>query len=151
MEPKDLLRMAFDGNHVPGNITYCFHDQCPMKDQCIHYLCGVYKSERVDRGFSVFPNALRDGKCQYFAALRIVKVAWGFDLLFEDVKAKDAPGLRAKMKAYLGSNGQYSRYKLGRLRLLPEQQAYIKQMFADKGYQDVEFDHFIDEIDFSKC
>ena len=151
MEPKDLLRMAFDGNHVPGNITYCFHDQCPMKDQCIHYQCGVCKQDHVDRGFSVFPSALREGKCKYFAALRIVKMAWGFDLLFEDVKAKDAPGLRAKMKAYLGSNGQYYRYKQGQLKLLPEQQACIKQMFADKGYKDVEFEQFTEEIDFSGC
>lgn len=58
------------------------------------------------------------------------------------MKVKDAPALRAEMRDYLGSKGQYYRYKLGQLKLLPEQQAYIKQLFARYGYKDVEFDHF---------
>ena len=49
----------------------------------------------------------------------------------------------------LGSKGQYYRYKLGQLKLLPEQQKYIKQLFARYGYKDVEFEHFSEEIDFT--
>ena len=30
------------------------------------------------------------------------------------------------------------------------QQKYIKQLFARYGYKDVEFEHFSDEIDFTK-
>lgn len=69
-------------------------------------------------------------------------MAWGFDNLFAEMKVKDAPALRTEMRDYLGSKGQYYRYKLGQLKLLPEQQAYIKQLFARYGYKDVEFDHF---------
>ena len=58
-------------------------------------------------------------------------------------------GIR-EMRDYLGSKGQYYRYKLGQLKLLPEQQKYIKQLFARYGYKDVEFEHFSDEIDFTK-
>ena len=61
----------------------------------------------------------------------------------------DAPTLRAEMRSYLGSKGQYYRYKLGQLKLLPEQQKYIKQLFARYGYKDVEFEHFSEEIDFT--
>lgn len=78
-------------------------------------------------------------------------MAWGFDKLFAEMKVKDAPALRAEMRDYLGSKGQYYRYKLGQLKLLPEQQAYIKQLFAKYGYKDVEFDHFSEEIDFTKA
>lgn len=78
------------------------------------------------------------------------EMAWGFDKLFAEMKVKDAPALRAEMRDYLGSKGQYYRYKLGQLKLLPEQQAYIKQLFARYGYKDVEFDHFSEEIDFTK-
>ena len=77
-------------------------------------------------------------------------MAWGFDHLFTEMKVKDAPALRAEMRDYLGSKGQYYRYKLGQLKLLPEQQTYIKQFFARYGYKDVEFDHFSEEIDFTK-
>lgn len=78
------------------------------------------------------------------------EMAWGFDKLFAEMKVKDAPALRAEMRDYLGSKGQYYRYKLGQLKLLPEQQAYIKQLFDRYGYKDVEFDHFSEEIDFTK-
>ena len=77
-------------------------------------------------------------------------MAWGFDKLFAEIKVKDAPALRAKMREYLGSKGQYYRYKLGKLKLLPEQQEYIKQLFDSYGYHDVEFEHFSDEIDFTR-
>ena len=63
---------------------------------------------------------------------------------------KYARFLRAEFIYYLGSKGQYYRYKLGQLKLLPEQQVYIKQLFARYGYKDVEFEHFSDEIDFTK-
>uniref|UniRef100_UPI003FED591D DUF6078 family protein n=1 Tax=Prevotella sp. TaxID=59823 RepID=UPI003FED591D len=108
------------------------------------------KTRRLIRGDAIFPNALKNGKCKYFAPLRVVKMAWGFDKLFAEMKVKDAPSLRAEMRDYLGSKGQYYRYKLGQLKLLPEQQKYIKQLFARYGYKDVEFEHFSDEIDFTK-
>ena len=121
MDEKELLKKAFEYGNVPSNITYCFTEPCPMKNKCIHYLSGLYKNEKTDRGDAIFPNALKNGNCKYFAPLRV-----------------------------LGSKGQYYRYKLGQLKLLPEQQAYIKQLFARYGYKDVEFDHFSEEIDFTK-
>lgn len=103
----------------------------------------------ISQGDAIFPNALKNGKCKYFAPLRVVKMAWGFDKLFAEMKVKDGPALRAEMREYLGSKGQYYRYKLGQLKLLPEQQKYIKQLFARYGYKDVEFEHFSEEIDFT--
>ena len=78
-------------------------------------------------------------------------MAWGFDSMFEDVKQKDAPKLRERMRNFLGSKGQYYRYKLGQLKLVPEQQRCIKIIFADMGYTDVEFDNFTEELDFTNC
>ena len=138
MDEKELLKKAFEYGNVPSLITYCFTEPCPMKNKCIHYLSALYKNEKTDRGDAIFPNALKNGECKYFAPLRVVKMAWGFDNLFAEMKVKDAPALRAEMRDYLGSKGQYYRYKLGQLKLLPEQQAYIKQLFARYGYKDVE-------------
>lgn len=150
MDEKELLKQAFKYGNIPCSVTYCFTEPCPMKDKCIHYLSGLYKNEETDRGDAIFPNALKDGKCKYFAPLRVVKMAWGFNKLFTEMKVKDAPVLRAEMRDYLGSKGQYYRYKLGQLKLLPEQQEYIKQLFASYGYQNVDFDNFADEIDFTQ-
>ena len=105
MDEKELLKKAFKYGNVPSNITYCFTEPCPMKDKCIHYLSALYKNEETDRGDAIFPNALKNGKCKYFAPLRVVKMAWGFDKLFAEMKVKDAPSLRAEMRDYLGSKG----------------------------------------------
>lgn len=121
MDEKELLRKAFEYGEMPGIITYCFTELCPMKNNCIHYLASLYKNDDTKRGHAIFPNALKDGKCEFFAPLRIVKMAWGFDKLFAEVKLKDAPQLRSEMRSYLGSKGQYYRYKLGQLKLVPEQ------------------------------
>jgi len=149
MDKKELLRRTFELGNEPTNLTYCFTEPCPMKDECIHYLFSLYKRDDVKRGDAIFPNALKDGKCPYFTVLRVVKMAWGFEKLFAEVKVKDAPILRSKMRNFFGSKGQYYRYKLGQLKLLPEQQEFIKQLFAQFGYNDVEFEHFSEEIDFS--
>ena len=150
MDNKELLKKAFEYGNVPSLISYCFTEQCPMKNECIHFLAGLYKGDDVQQGHAIFPNALKDGKCLFFAPLRIVKMAWGFDKLFAEVKVKDAPILRSEMRDYLGSKGQYYRYKLGQMKLLPEQQEHIKQLFARFGYEDVDFEHFCDEIDFTQ-
>ena len=144
------MKNAFEYGNLPSRISYCFTEPCPMKDECIHYLAGLYKSNEVQQGHAIFPNALKEGKCKFFAELRIVKMAWGFDKLFAEVKVKDAPVLRSEIRKYLGSKGQYYRYKLGQMKLLPEQQEHIKQIFAQFGYQDVDFEYFSDEIDFTK-
>ena len=88
MDEKELLKKAFKYGNVPSNITYCFTEPCPMKDKCIHYLSALYKNEETDRGDAIFPNALKNGKCKYFAPLRVVKMAWGFDKLFAEMKGK---------------------------------------------------------------
>ena len=64
MDEKELLKKAFEYGNVPSLITYCFTEPCPMKDKCIHYLSGLYKNEETDRGSAIFPNALKNGKCE---------------------------------------------------------------------------------------
>lgn len=61
MNEKELLKKAFEYGNVPSNITYCFTEPCPMKNKCIHYLSGLYKNEKTDRGDTIFPNALKTG------------------------------------------------------------------------------------------
>ena len=116
----------------------------------MHFLYGQCKPTEAKSGLSVFPDALHDGECDYYVRLRMARMAWGFDGLFADVKLKDAPTLRQQMRRILGSKGQYYRYKLGQLKLLPEQQEQVRQLFAAMGYADVSFDHFVDELDLTK-
>ena len=63
MDEKELLRKAFESGEVPGIITYCFTELCPMKNNCIHYLASLYKNDDIKRGHAIFPNALKTRPC----------------------------------------------------------------------------------------
>lgn len=148
MDKDNLLKIAFDDGKVPASWSYCFNSQCPKSNECVRFMSTQYLDKGRDAGYAIYPNACQGKECRHFMQLRVIKSAWGFDKLFKDVRVCDAPTLRAKMKAYLGSKGQYYRYKLGQLRLTPEQQGWIKSLFGQYGYVDVEFDNFKEEIDF---
>ncbi len=154
MKNTTLLKNAFaDGKaqRTPWFITYCTSETCAHRDDCLHALAYAAKDESLHVGECVFPDARQtDGTCPFHAPLRVVRMAWGFGSLFTDVKAKDAPALRREMRDYLGSNAQYYRYKLGQLRLLPEQQEHIKALFARYGYDGVDFEHFSLEVDLTQ-
>lgn len=137
-----MLKKAMAGKSLPYGWTYCFNEQCVVKDECVRFLSTHFLSEKRHSGNAVFPSAWRNGNCQYYEKLRIAKLAWGFDHLYCNVTLKDAPTLRCRLRGYLGSKGQYYRYKLGQLLLLPKQQLEIKELFHSYGYDDVEFDHF---------
>lgn len=137
-----MLKKAMAGKSLPYGWIYCFNEQCFVKEECVRFLSTRFLSEKRHSGNAVFPSAWRNGNCQYYEKLRIAKLAWGFDHLYCNVTLKDAPTLRCRLRGYLGSKGQYYRYKLGQLLLLPKQQLEIKELFHSYGYDDVEFDHF---------
>lgn len=142
MKQLEMLKKAMAGKGLPYGWTYCFNEQCVVKDECVRFLSTRFLSEKRHSGNAVFPSAWRNGNCQYYEKLRIAKLAWGFDHLYRNVTLKDASTLRCRLRGYLGSKGQYYRYKLGQLLLLPKQQLEIKELFHSYGYDDVEFDHF---------
>ena len=142
MKQLEMLKKAMAGKGLPYGWTYCFNERCVVKEECVRFLSTRFLSEKRHSGNAVFPSAWRNGNCQYYEKLRIAKLAWGFDHLYRNVTLKDAPTLRCRLRGYLGSKGQYYRYKLGQLLLLPKQQLEIKELFHSYGYDDVEFDHF---------
>lgn len=146
MSQKDLLEKLMAGKGLPYGWCYCFNEQCAQKEECVCFLSSQYLDAKRMYGNAVFPNAWRGGKCQMFSQLRLTKMAWGFDHLFKDVKVSDAQYLRAKVRGILGSKGQYYRYKLGQLKLKPELQEQILQVFRSHGYPDAKFDYYEDEI-----
>lgn len=148
MKNIKILEKAFKEGKTPKGIVYCFLEQCEKKTECLRYQCTKCKNRAIRLDYAMFPDVLADGECRWFVPLRVVKMAWGFDSLFIDVKVRDAQSLRETMKEYLGSDSQYYRYKLGQLKLNPNQQAHIKKLFAEYGYENVDFDNYSTEIDF---
>ncbi len=62
MDEKELLRKAFEYGEVPGIITYCFTELCPMKNNCIHYLASLLQERRHQAGPCHLPQCLERRK-----------------------------------------------------------------------------------------
>lgn len=149
MENTNIINATIKSSNIPHNWIYCFNTDCKRREECIRYRATVALGESRTWGNAIFPNALRsDGVCAHFKQLRIVRMAWGFSRLFKDVKLCDAPTLRSLMREYLGGCSTYYRYHHGERQLSPEQQEWIKQLFSQYGYEDIEFDCSEEALDF---
>lgn len=148
MKNTEILEQSIAEGAVPKSFARCFLEQCGRKAECLHYQYYQLCSDKPVVAEAVCPEAVSGGECRCYVPVRVVREAWGFSTLFRDVRAADAPKLRRAMKTLVGSNSQYYRYKLGQLKLTPAQQAEIRRLFADYGYDGVEFEHYSDGIAF---
>lgn len=119
MENTNIINAAIKGGNIPRNWLYCFNSGCQHHEECIRFRSTVALSGSRTWGNAVYPAALHD-----------------------------APTLRSLMKEYLGGNTMYYRYHHGERLLSPEQQAWIKRLFARYCYSDVDFDNSCEELDF---
>ena len=92
---------VFDFNDVSPLLALCFNDGCQRKEECMRYRVGQQVPENVTSGKAVYPNALRDGDCEHFYQLRVVKAARGFGNIFADVKQKHSAEMRMQIEPNL--------------------------------------------------
>ena len=147
METNNTTKI--DMRIVPASYVCCFNDQCPRCHQCLRWMVGQSNQANGTISTVVLPTVLKLKQCPEYRSAEQVTMAWGFSKLFDDVKSKHETPLRDAMKRYLGGNGTYSRYKLGRRLLTPEQQAHIIGLFRAKGYTEgLQFDHYVTTYNF---
>ncbi|SFF98541.1 DUF6078 family protein [Prevotella sp. KH2C16] len=128
---------------VPASYKFCFNCECPLRDDCLHYLAGTVVPPDRQWGTAVFPNALNGGKCGFHRPAVKERMAYGFKRLFMDVKARDIAGLRQKVQEYLGGRTPYYRFSKGIYKLTEEQQRAILDIFAGYGYtENLAFDEY---------
>ena len=135
---------------VPQMYAVCFNDQCPHHEQCIRYASGQALATVKTNGRCVYPTTLKNGQCPMFRQLRILRMAWGFRPLFNDVQKKDYARLRFSVIRYFKSQSDFWRYNRGYHKLTPEQQEEILDIFRRNGYDPAnrQFQHYQEEIDF---
>ena len=81
MEEKELK-----AKDIPWGYTRCFNDACKRKDTCMHYLANVLSNQQ-DRftGMSVYPTAWLQDECPCYCEKKLVRKAWGFSHLYDNV------------------------------------------------------------------
>lgn len=132
----------------PSSYILCFNETCKLANECVHRIATQHIRDDNVAGFAVFPTMAKRKSCQYYKKFREIRAAWGFKTIFRDARQRDAPVLRAKIKAFLGGNGTYYLYHHGELKLTPEQQQWIINLFKKYGdSSELQFDNYIDIID----
>lgn len=146
METQEVI---FDSNSIPPSFVVCFNSGCPKAEECLRRLAGDHLPQKRKFGPAIYPTMeVGDNGCRLFMTGKTKLMAWGFAKLFEDVKIKDGTKLRDAMKTYLGGRSNYYRYNSGEHRLTPEQQTWILHLFHKKGYDGLEFEHYVHAYDF---
>ena len=80
--------------------------------------------------------------------MKKTKVAWGFKKALGNVKACDYKAIRHDIIKTMSNRRDFSRYDSGAWKLTENQQEKIKRIFADYGYDDVEFDFYEEMVSF---
>ena len=151
MTQADLVRLYFNKESAYNSWDYCFNQQCPLAQECAHYLSVTYKKPEQTKGYAIYPDAYHDNKCEHFLQLQMMKMAYGFTDILEELKRKDEATFRVHMTSYFGSKTSYYRYKLGQTGLVPEQQQYVLKWCQQHGYTNMRFDRYAEEVNLSFC
>jgi len=116
----------------------------------MHYQARLLLPESRQYGSAIFPTAWQDGNCKFFREKRLVRKAWGFTKLYDNVPQRQKAEARQSVHAFFGrGNGPYYRVHHGENMLSPEQQAKIMQIIAQFGSIDgIRFDHYVTGWDF---
>ena len=134
----------FDFKQVPYGWAMCYVEACPRKDECLRYQVYLSLPGRMVNK-CVMPGALRQPSCPHFRPIRKMRVAIGFQHIFNKVLARDITAMRSEIASFLGSHTTFYRYRNGEYKLNPRQQEWIKNLFRRYGYTDeVEFDKYQD-------
>ena len=134
----------FDFKQVPYGWAMCYVEACPRKDECLRYQVYLSSPWRIVNK-CVMPGALRQPSCPHFCPIRKMRVAIGFQHIFNKVLASDIAIMRAELAAFLGCRATFYRYRRGDQPLNPRQQKWIQEMFRRHGYTDeVVFDQYKD-------
>lgn len=139
----------FVNSIVPSGMAYCFNEACPKANSCFRHIAAKFKKPSMKMGNAIFPDALQDGKCNYFMRPRIINAAWGFDTLYNEVKQQDIANMRCEVMRLLGGKTSYYRYHRGEKLITPELQESVNALFEARGYGKPSFKHFKETIDFT--
>ena len=142
--------LTLTAGQIPPSFSPCFLNECPKTDTCLRFLAGKHIPDDKLGGLAIYPTILKKDTCPCYKAIRVIHAAYGFNTLFKDIKLKDDPPLRNRIKAHVGGRSAYDRYHRGELLLTPEQQTWIIDLFRHYGYtENLHFDGYRDVYDFT--
>ena len=134
---------------VPEGWALCFNQNCPLHEACLRYQAGLLVPQSLTIARCIIPRAVTNERCAHFASMEPQVFAYGFSTIYDRVLKEDYTPLRKAMTSHLSGKRYYYEYMRGERALSPEQQSWIRNLFASYGYQDnVVFDRLEPAFDF---
>ena len=128
----------------------CFAEQCPKREQCLHWKVGQQMPDTKSVYSCVNPHFSGVGTddCQLFRSSEKKRFAKGMKNIFnDDMPKKVMPYVRQSIKKKCCQTYYYE-YRNGERLIPPALQEYIRQAFREVGWnQEVEFDSYIEEYE----
>lgn len=146
----DMEERELKAEDVPMGYPVCFNSECADKDRCMHYQARLLMPKDRYSGAAVYPTAWEDGKCRCSREKKLVKKAWGFTKLYDNVPQRQKAEARQCVRALFGSgNGPYYRAHHGEIMFSPQKQEEILKLLAKFGSTEgINFDHYVTDWDF---
>lgn len=132
---------------VPYSYARCYNEQCRQAENCLRRMAALY--DTADYPFITILNPVRfpktDGNCSYFQKAEKVRMAWGVKGLLDKIPYEDAVSIKQQLIGHFGKTKYYRFYREERY-LTPKEQAYIRQVFRNKGItEEPPFTRYTDE------
>lgn len=106
---------------------------------------GLHAPAEIRARLCVMPGEWKDGVCHSFEEIRLVKKAFGFSRLYDQVLKRDYTAMRKELVDYFHGKRQYYWYMKGERALLPGQQDWMRQWLRGWGYEwELPFDRYED-------
>ena len=149
-ELMDMEEKELKAKDIPMGYPLCFNDECGNKDRCMHYQAWLLMPKERNSGSAVYPTAWENGQCRCFREKKLVKKAWGFSRLYDNVPQRRKAEARECVHALFGGgNGPYYRVHHGENMLSPQKQEEILAVLARFGsVEGIEFDHYVTDWNF---
>jgi len=145
-----LMEKPLEIKNIPYGYPLCFNEECLLRDKCMHYQAYLLKGGTQLAGSAIYPEAWKNGKCQRFNEIKMVKKAWGFTRIYNNVPRYQRAEARQRVMNYFSRGcGPYYRYHHGENKLSPHEQEDIIAILAKFGTTEgIAFDHYETNWDF---
>ncbi|NDV66391.1 DUF6078 family protein [Bacteroides sp. 224] len=135
---------------VPDYYAHCLNEQCSRRSQCLRHLVAQADTSQHNVIRIINPKSIPadTNNCPFFKSNRKIRKAWGVKHLLDNVPYKDGSSIRQQLIDYFGRNMYYHIYRLER-GILPEEQAYIQNVFRANGIaEEPQYEKYTEEYDF---
>ncbi len=137
----------FDYQSVPYDYAHCFIPQCAQSANCLRHLVAAHSTSQNATLSIINPHCIPadTSVCPYFKSTRKLRMAWGIKHLLNNVPYKYGSSIRQQLISHFGKTAYYRIYREERV-LLPEEQAYVRQLFRQYGIEEEpRFEKYSDE------